>query len=126
MQRDSNIVCFCSMKLKKIYRFFKYHLWSDEFYVKRNFYKSHGYKLDLNNPQTLCEKIQWLKLHDRRDFNTLCADKYLAPQYIGKNSVKIVLFPYFFQQIIVRIFVLKICRIFPLLSNPIMLRGSII
>ena len=85
MQRDSNIVCFCSMKLKKIYRFFKYHLWSDEFYVKRNFYKSHGYKLDLNNPQTLCEKIQWLKLHDRRDFNTLCADKYLAPQYIGEK-----------------------------------------
>lgn len=41
-------------------------------------------KLDLNNPITLNEKIQWLKLHTYLD-NTLvkqCADKYAVREYI--------------------------------------------
>lgn len=31
---------------------------------------------NLDNPQTLNEKIQWLKLNDHKDFYTTCADKF--------------------------------------------------
>lgn len=42
-----------------------------------------GKKLDLNNPQTFNEKLQWLKLYDRKPEYTLMADKYEAKQYIA-------------------------------------------
>ena len=38
--------------------------------------------LNLKNPKTLNEKIQWLKLYDRTDLHTLCADKLKVRPYI--------------------------------------------
>lgn len=43
-------------------------------------------RINLNNPQTLDEKIQYLKFHDYKD-NTLvkqCADKWAVRDYIGQ------------------------------------------
>ena len=37
----------------------------DEKYLKRKFKCIMGYDLDLNNPKTMNEKLQWLKLHNR-------------------------------------------------------------
>ncbi len=85
------------MKFKKLYRFFKYNFFSDEYYIKKNFKKSHGYELDLNNPRTLTEKIQWLKLNERENFHTMCADKYLAPQYIANTFGKEYIVPILFE-----------------------------
>ncbi|WP_432474575.1 ATP-grasp fold amidoligase family protein [Amphritea sp. HPY] len=52
--------------------------------IKRNFKRELGYPLNLNDPQTYCEKIQWLKLNhnvnDRRVIER--ADKYLVREYI--------------------------------------------
>lgn len=42
-----------------------------------------GQKLDLNNPKTFNEKLQWLKLHDRKDIYTTMVDKYEAKKYIA-------------------------------------------
>ena len=36
---------------------------SDETWLKLKFHVCMGYKLDLKNPQTFSEKLQWLKLH---------------------------------------------------------------
>ena len=48
-------------------------------------------KLDLNNPQTFNEKLQWLKLHDRKPEYTMMVDKYEAKEYvagiIGKDHI---------------------------------------
>ena len=47
-------------------------------------YRNHFYKkLDLNNPQTFNEKLQWLKLYDRRPEYTRMVDKYLAKEYVA-------------------------------------------
>jgi hypothetical protein len=55
---------------------------SDEEYLKRMFKKYQGYDLNLKIPKTLNEKLQWLKLNERKDFQTLYADKYAAREYI--------------------------------------------
>jgi len=44
-----------------------------------------GKDLDLNNPKTFNEKIQWLKLFDSTPIKTLLADKYLVKNFIKKT-----------------------------------------
>lgn len=42
-----------------------------------------GYKLDLNNPQTFNEKLQWLKLHYRKPEFAKMVDKAEAKKYVA-------------------------------------------
>lgn len=42
-----------------------------------------GKKLDLKNPQTFNEKLQWLKLYNRRPEYTKMVDKYEAKKYVA-------------------------------------------
>lgn len=57
---------------------------SDELFLKLKFKLLIGYKLDLDNPQTFNEKLQWLKLYDRKDLYTKMVDKYEAKEYVKK------------------------------------------
>lgn len=41
-----------------------------------------GYKLNLHNPKTFNEKIQWLKLNDHNPLYTLYADKYCVREFV--------------------------------------------
>ena len=41
-----------------------------------------GYRLDLQNPKTFNEKIQWIKLKDKNPLYTLCADKYKVRDFV--------------------------------------------
>ena len=41
------------------------------------------YKLNLKNPQTYNEKLQWLKLHDRNPLYTTLVDKYAVKKYVA-------------------------------------------
>ena len=45
-------------------------------YLKKWFFEKTGDNLNLDNPQTFNEKIQWLKLYDRNPLKTKLADKY--------------------------------------------------
>lgn len=45
-----------------------------------------GYKLDLNNPKTYNEKIQWLKLYDRNPLMPKCCDKYAVRAYVEEKG----------------------------------------
>jgi hypothetical protein len=49
---------------------------------KNKFYQKKGYKLNLNNPQSFCEKIIWKKVNDRNPLIPYTADKYLVRSYI--------------------------------------------
>lgn len=49
--------------------------------TKRKFRKAFGRDIDLKNPKTLNEKIQWLKLNIHDDFHTVVADKYGVREY---------------------------------------------
>jgi len=44
-----------------------------------------GKKLDLNDPQTYNEKIQWLKLYDSSPLKTTLADKYLVKDWVAER-----------------------------------------
>ena len=41
-----------------------------------------GHKLDLDNPKTYNEKLQWIKLYDKNELMTKCCDKYTVREYI--------------------------------------------
>ncbi len=57
--------------------------WSDEKFLRKKFKLILGYELNLQNPQTFNEKIQWLKLHDRKPNYLSMVDKYEAKKYIS-------------------------------------------
>ncbi len=63
----------------------------DKYYIILLFKERMKCKLNLNNPQTFNEKLQWLKLYDRKDIYTTMVDKYEAKNYvadiIGENYI---------------------------------------
>ena len=56
---------------------------SDETYLKKLYFYRVGKELNLDAPQTFNEKIQWLKLHDRKPVYTTMVDKYEAKKYVA-------------------------------------------
>ena len=56
---------------------------SDERYLKLLYRMIFKKKLNLENPQTYNEKLQWLKLHDRNPLYTKMVDKYEVKQYVA-------------------------------------------
>ena len=56
---------------------------SDEKIIKREYSKRCHKVLDLENPVTYNEKIQWLKLYDRKDIYTTMVDKFEAKKYVS-------------------------------------------
>lgn len=65
-----------------------YNIVPDEPYIKMQYRKQMGKKIDLNNPQTFNEKIQWMKLYDRNPLMTKCADKYEVRSYVDEKIGK--------------------------------------
>ena len=56
---------------------------NDEQYLKALYYGTFGKKLDLKNPKTFNEKLQWLKLYDRSSLHTKLVDKYEVKDYVS-------------------------------------------
>ena len=52
-----------------------------KFWIKNKYKKVFGRPVDLENPQTLTEKIQWMKLNIRDPFATMLVDKYACREY---------------------------------------------
>ncbi len=77
-------IIFDNALLYRLYRQVRYnfpvYIMGDEYIIKKKYKRVFGRNLNLENPQTLTEKIQWLKLNVREDFHTICADKYAARQ----------------------------------------------
>ena len=61
--------------------------------LKQRFKRTLGYSLDLDNPLTFNEKIQWLKINDRTPLHVLCSDKYAVRAYIKEKIGKEYLVP---------------------------------
>lgn len=57
---------------------------SDEAYLKLLFHYRCGYKLNLNNPKTYNEKLQWLKLHDKHPEYEKLVDKIEVKSYVAE------------------------------------------
>lgn len=71
-------------KLVRYILFKTARLWPDKIYLKWYFYSRVGYKLDLNNPKTFNEKLQWLKLNNRKPEMVKMVDKVDAKEYVAK------------------------------------------
>jgi hypothetical protein len=54
----------------------------ERFYVNWIFQKRLGYKLNIEEPTTFNEKIQWIKLKDKNPLKVICTDKYSVRKYI--------------------------------------------
>ena len=55
----------------------------DRLYLQVFYYNKMGTPLNLDNPITFNEKLQWLKLYDRRPEYSVMVDKYLAKEYVA-------------------------------------------
>lgn len=74
--RPRNILIRLVRRLQKLFK--------EEFYLKILFRLKLGKKLDLQNPKTFNEKLQWLKLNYRRPEQTKLVDRYEAKRYVGE------------------------------------------
>lgn len=59
------------------------HILNDKKYLKLLYKLSLSKNLNLKNPQTFNEKLQWLKLNDRNPEYTKMVDKYQAKKYVA-------------------------------------------
>ena len=55
----------------------------DKKYLKMSYYIFMKEKLNINNPETFNEKLQWLKLYDRNPEYTKMVDKYDVKEYVS-------------------------------------------
>lgn len=62
-----------------------FHWMNDELYLKIAYRIKMGEKLHLNPPVTFNEKLQWLKLHDRKPEYTTMVDKYEAKKWVAER-----------------------------------------
>ena len=58
-------------------------LFPDKLFLKLKFRLMMGEKLDLNNPKTFNQKLQWLKLYNRKPEYTTMVDKYAVKEYVA-------------------------------------------
>ena len=52
-----------------------------------------GYKMNLDNPETFNEKINWYKLHYYDNLMNICADKYGVKKYVESKGLNDILVP---------------------------------
>ncbi len=60
-----------------------FYLVPDSVALRRQYKKVFGKRLNLDNPQSFNEKIQWLKLHDRKPEYKLMTDKVESKKYVA-------------------------------------------
>lgn len=62
-----------------------YDNWTDEEFLKKKYAAIMGENLNLEVPRTFNEKLQWLKLYNRRPEYTIYVDKYKVREYVAKK-----------------------------------------
>ena len=62
------------------------HILPDKMYLKLKYYQRMHKRLNLKNPKTYNEKLQWLKLYYRNPLYTKLVDKYEVKSYV-KNLI---------------------------------------
>ena len=71
---------FCASLLENLNFFFP-----DKLYLELLFFIKTGKRLNLKKPKTFNEKIQWLKLYNRKNLYTTLVDKYTAKDFVAKK-----------------------------------------
>lgn len=58
------------------------NVFPDKLHLQIEYRLRMGEKLDLKNPKTFCEKLQWLKLYNRKPEYTMMVDKLAVKKYV--------------------------------------------
>ncbi|OUP26452.1 ATP-grasp fold amidoligase family protein [Faecalibacterium sp. An192] len=64
---------------------------SPEWDLKILFFLKQHYALDLKNPKTYNEKLQWIKLYEKNPLMTKCCDKYAVREYVKQQGCEDIL-----------------------------------
>ena len=75
--------------IRKMWRLFP----NDALYLKLIFFFEIGEILDLSNPKTYNQKLQWLKLYNRKPEYTKMVDKITAKEYVAEKIGKEYIIP---------------------------------
>ena len=84
-QKIKNRCSWLIRKIKKYWDLAYFKHAGDKAYIKKKYKKELGEKLNLKNPITFNEKLQWLKLYDRNPLYTKLVDKYRVREYIAEK-----------------------------------------
>ncbi|MBE6949083.1 MAG: glycosyl transferase [Ruminococcaceae bacterium] len=85
IQKIRNRYYWLLRKIKK-YRDLAYYKYAgDKAYIRKRYREEFGEKLNLKDPVTFNEKLQWLKLYDRNPLYTQLVDKYRVREYIAQK-----------------------------------------
>lgn len=95
--KGSALYEWCHYFIYRVYMIIWYKLPPVEYVVKRDFKKYHGYKLNLQNPQTLNEKLCWLIAFDRQRNYSFFADKFLSRDYFAREFGEEYVIPLLFE-----------------------------
>ena len=63
--------------------FYTRRLWPDKLYLSIIYRAKMGHWIDWKNPKTFTEKIQWLKVYNRKSEYTTMVDKHAVKQYVA-------------------------------------------
>lgn len=72
----------CKIKRRLLFTFARFY--SDRLFLEKLFPLRTGYPLNLDNPKTFNEKLQWLKLYDRNPTYIRMVDKIEAKKYVAE------------------------------------------
>lgn len=72
--------------LKNLINLIQFNPILDRIYITKKFKQTFKYNINLSNPKSFNEKIQWLKLNDRSPLHTQCADKYAVRKIISNEG----------------------------------------
>ena len=77
LSRPSDLMTYLILRMKWAERL------SDEQFLRMIYFIKFHKRLNLKDPQTYNEKLQWLKLNDRRPEYTTMVDKYAVKDYVA-------------------------------------------
>lgn len=83
LSKMSNVISNPSYRFSKLMKLGFYNHLSDKAFLEKAYRAYMGRTLDLESPSAYTEKLQWLKLYDRRDIYTTMVDKAQAKDYIS-------------------------------------------
>ena len=69
----------------KLKKYVSFDWMPDEAFIKMKYHASMGKSLNLKNPKTFTEKLQWLKLFNRNPLYTVLVDKYAVKEYVAEK-----------------------------------------
>lgn len=69
------------------------YLFPDKMYLEMLFRFKLGQKLDLKDPQTFNQRLNWLKLYDRNPLYTTLVDKYAVKEWVAEKIGKEYIIP---------------------------------